>query len=136
MTETVHGEIAAESVLAISFSYGITAEREFSAVIASYGRKYPVSVSSAPPKSRMCFQMTHIELKSVAEKCPLQPKMSVTAENSYFRPKIPYSRNFSYGRISAFIELYVTVTEFRKKSSFGHTLAARGTSQNIIHKTL
>ena len=122
-----------------------------SAAIASYGRKYPVSVSSVPPKSRMCFQMTHIELKSVAEKCLLQPKMSVTAENSYFRSKIPYGRNFGYGisekilfrshttcrrpilitkmlhifgygRISAFIELYVSVTEFRKKSSFGHTL--------------
>ena len=46
------------------------------------------------------------------------PKMAVSAEYSLT------AENFGYGRISAFIELYLTVTAFRKKSSFGHTLVS------------
>ena len=53
--------------------------------------------------------------------CQITSKM---AENSSFWPKNSYGRNFSYGRISAFIKVYLTVTEFRQKSSFGHTLWA------------
>ena len=52
------------------------------------------------------------------------PKIPLTAENT------SYSRNFGYGRISAFIELYLAVTAFRQKSSFGHTL--RVIAHNII----
>ena len=49
-------------------------------------------------------------------KCLLRPKIPFTAKNT------SYGRNFGYGRISAFIELYLAVTAFRQKSSFGHTL--------------
>ena len=81
--------------------------------------------------------MTHIELRSVAmwpydvaenvsygRKCLLRPKMSVAAENGYFRPKIPYCRNFGYGRISVFWSCLFTVTVFRQKISYSHTLYA------------
>ena len=48
--------------------------------------------------------------------------MCLTAENT------SYGRNFGYGRILAFIkafmELYLTVTVFRQKSSFGHALVS------------
>ena len=90
ITAVIFGQIMAESVLAIMSSYSITFKREFSAVRASYGRKYPVSISSAPWKLKMGFQMTHIELKAIAirpnhmaenvsygRKCQLRPKMAV-----------------------------------------------------------
>ena len=48
--------------------------------------------------------------------------MAVFAENGSFRPKNCYGRNFSYGRISAFLKLSLTVSVFRKKFPFGHTL--------------
>ena len=60
--------------------------------------------------------------KSYGRKCLIRPKMSVTAENGCFWPKIPYGRNFGYSRISASLKPFLTVTVFRQKFSFGHTL--------------
>ena len=56
--------------------------------------------------------------------------MAVFAENGSFRPKNCYGRNFGYGRISAFLKLSLTVSVFRKKFPFGHTLA-RGTAIRV-----
>ena len=48
--------------------------------------------------------------------------MPVMAENGYFRPKNSHGRNFGYGGNSAILGQSLTVTVFRKKISFGHTL--------------
>ena len=58
----------------------------------------------------------------MAETSNFRPKMAVSAENHIFGRKFSYGRNFGYGRISAFFKLFLTVTVFRKKFSFGHTL--------------
>ena len=51
--------------------------------------------------------------------------MAVFAENGSFRPKNCYGLNFGYGRILAFLKLSLTVSVFRKKFPFGHTLIQR-----------
>ena len=43
-------------------------------------------------------------------------------ETAIFGRKFTYGRNFGYGRISASLKPFLTVTVFRKKFSFGHTL--------------
>ena len=56
--------------------------------------------------------------------------MAVFAENGSFRPKNCYGRNFGYGRISAFLKLSLTVSVFRKKFPFGHTLYSTPVTNN------
>ena len=66
--------------------------------------------------------MYRLGLNIWPKKSHFRPKMAVSAVNNSFGRKFSYGRNFGYGQISAFIELYLTDTAFRKKSSFGHTL--------------
>ena len=109
ITAVIFGRITAESVSAILSCVSVVRDKE----------SYPLLVQfwfNSPYLKPWKYQHVQVRSQNMAETSNFRPKMAVSAENHIF------GRNFGYGRISASFKLFLTVTVFRQKFSFGHTL--------------